>query len=341
MLQDVSNHHPAEPLLAQALRRSVTLMQEESQTLLTIMRAAEEKYPHLKGGERVLDGNDQRFEFVPVRTCEATVDFVESCGNLLAEELAKAPSAEAQEQLILEAMREVLDMTLLHQAHPRMALCYMATLELAFDEYAACGESKSPELKGMRNNVKFYKRICTDALEASEGILYNMQPQYGLDHGYYVPDPYSLAALRAAQTRPREVKEGDEPGNGGEYCEEAEQIFRDMLTPYASALPQQVSSDMLGLILRCTEKMSEFEQRYQRPRWNMAANDNDDERDVDASDLLGDPLLRRKVIPVLNTLFLECPEAGKDAQHAAEAALRLDELLIDQEKKYEQRTHSR
>ena len=343
MLQDATSSHPADPLLANALRRSSMLMREESEFMFRLMSQAAAENPDFQGGELIRLSDGQEFQFVKPNKIKDTADTIDIACTSLCESLTKAATLEEQESILLSGMREVMDHGLLFSGSPRTAHSAIATIVLAFEEYSKSGEQRSRMLLDMKNNLQYYARICYDTLECTSALLQNLPDNRLPGSSHYASSFYGVASLRYSKTHPH-VAGGDQIADPGtDLHGQAIQVLGETLEPYLDVLPMPVSTDMFGLILRCSEQVADRVYKENPPKLGQFrrvhfANDNGPQ---DSEIILDDPLIRLRVKTILGQLFARYPDAAASAENMAEASLALEELLVRDQQLHEQGGHSR
>lgn len=325
---DAHDHHPADPELANALRRQIAAAHEETKSVHAVMCDVAASCPDYIGGERFYDAAGKLMEYIKPDQVLEINDAVVECSEQLAKVLEKAATLEEQERLILLGMRQAMETVSWNAANPQAVYNYLATLEGMFSEYHERGLNKSRALLDMENNVKYYAGMCYGSLACMDSLLEHVQREQIEAQGRYVATPYQLAFLRDRQTRPLEVSEGTRY----EHCEKLQQhaasIFVDLLKPYEDSIPHFVSPDILGYIFRCTQQVADRVYAQDRPKRAPLMRGSNDNAPEAMSILLEDPKVRVRVRSILSTLFTMHPDAMNTPQSAMEAATTLEQLLI-------------
>lgn len=326
MLHDAKYFHAPDPFLADAMQASVEVTCVESQEIAGYMRAAEKEHDFIPLGTPLqFQGDEEAINYIPSDVCEKTGVLVRHYGTSLIQQLGQAASLEEQKNILLNGMREAVDFSMLNHGHPQQAVTMIATIEHVFEEYSKANKHCSREVLDMRHVIKFYATLALDSLACTQALTENLQRQQSCAPLHMVATPHSLAWIRDKQRRPTVVSA--DPANSGDnsdYSKDARLILMQLVEPYHGVLPQTISVDMLGLILRCTEGVADQELRYAARRTRAYDNDN---APTYPDSLLSDPLIRRKVCSILGEVMLKHPDAAVSPAAMIDAAQALEEAL--------------
>lgn len=347
MLYDAKDYHPADAGLAAALRNSFTQALSETDYVYHLMRAAEAERPGMIGGESITDPSHRPYKFIPPEQVLVMRETLDKSFDAILEDVAKAATLEEQESLLLETMSDTLNTAQLSGAHSQTAVTLMASIELAFTEYRQHGASMSRELINVGNSIKYYAGICYETIACSEALILPLQQREIEATSHYAPDPYSLAMLRRERAMPR-LADAPAMVHDESLVMEAKQVYLDMIEPYLDVLPRPLNVQMMGLILRCTERVAprvvgdeEMARAKAKFRINTPANDEPLPCTLVGAnaratlELLEHPLIRRRVRSILGQVFLQHTETAESPTHTMEASMALEEALVREESRLE------
>jgi hypothetical protein len=351
MMYDATEHVPAEPLLANALKQSVALTLEEGERVQGLMEGVRADHGNLAQGTLLVVGDEAPYLFyLAPEILQQNREIIEAIGNELADSLAKAGTAEQQEAELLAAMREMLDISLMYGGNPQAVHTFLATIDGIFEEYEKAGEPMSETLEDMHERISYYGGIVSDALVASEALLVRYQRHEDIPEEKMLRTPYALAFKRDLQRNPVVIGTPERVDKERDICNEADTILYEMTKDYYETLPFHPRIDMLALVLRCSERLHDIEAHKLRARheriYNIA-NDNDLSAEggapplsvptgnipINEVALFDDPMVRRRTKQLLGQVFLKHPDASESPKALMEAVCSLEDVLMLEERR--------
>ena len=337
MLYDATFHTPPDSFLVEALRRSFVLTQNTNEQLHQIVQRVQAKYGDLPEGTPFKLGPEQiEIQYSSPEAVQQQGKVIEAVRDSLLEDLGNASTLQQQESLLYNSMHDMLDLSVVGHVPARVAHAYAETVLGLFDEFGKDGIILSEQLEDMKSNIEFYLHIHDDALAAAEALTINHQRRNGVAPERIVPMPFDLAIQRATEREP--MRELD--GRREELMAEAREIIVELTEKYNISLPRDCSVEMLGLILRCSERIHEMKAATSgiKPDRFVAANDNGpDEKkftaDAEEVQLFDNPLVVKRVNHILGQVFLKHMDAGHSPEGIMEAAADLETALDLEEKR--------
>ncbi len=332
MFRDSKYDHPADPYLMEALKRSTVMMRDGYYDLAKIMegqRAIHGDMP--EGTPLTIDGVE--LDYMSPDIALRTGNFIDEVGDSLQEHLARANTLEAQREILLLGIRDMLVSATFDDIHPKQATAVISSIQELFNVYSETDQPMSRELLNVRNDIHYYSRIGFDGLDAVDGLMRQLQDEQGIDPSRQMATPGALAWRLRMQTNPARTDQRSFHDTR-DLCEDACPIFTAMLEPYEDVLPTDVGVDMLGLVLRTAEQVGDQEIRTHAPGKLRAANDD---APANTQALLMHPLVKMRTRAILNTVFQKYPEAALTPQGIMDASLEIEELLAKEASRNEQR----
>ncbi|OYW12996.1 MAG: hypothetical protein B7X02_03025, partial [Rhodospirillales bacterium 12-54-5] len=238
---------------------SVREMTEIQQQYAAWMRSVTETYGELPDKNPVKmhfpNGKTVVYPYMKPEFVDEIGRFLSLYSETLVHEVEKAASLEAQRDVFIDHMRIIVNCIAFTGLHPAQGICVLETMDKAFDKYREHDEPMSRELLNMRNDVRFYLRICYDSIECMEGLVKSL-PEVKQSHWRSdAQTPYAAARLQYAKAHPVSAlhDETNSTETQDELYDMARVLFCEAIAPYRSSLPEKLSADMLGIILRCAE----------------------------------------------------------------------------------------